>query len=265
MCRMAFMSGLNSEYVENMRRMWIDNPHGWGLVYKDEIKDGKYVMNKSGKYKYIEKRYMGLKEWRTLNSDTPIAYEYLPKKLDGIFHIRYATVSRELGGVHPYILDVGDEKYVYSHNGVIHGLDVNKFDVDSEIIGELFYLEYNGDMHSTMVKVLKRLNSGLYDGYWNILMVNKSMEKLFVYSDGSLSIFEKKGKFYGISSDDRWDIYRDFNFIEIPPETYIYMEKIDGKWVIEDEGEIEKVIDDKYLYENWDKYLYEDEIRGWYE
>lgn len=263
MCRMAFITGLNSEYVEDMREMWIDNGHGWGLVFKDKIVDGKYILNKKGKYEYIRNEYIGLKEWRTINSDVPIAWEKLPKKLDGIFHIRYATVSRELGGVHPFVIDLGDEQYVYSHNGVIHGYDIDRYDVDSEIIGDLFMLNYMGDMYNSMIETVKRLNGGLYDGYWNILMADKSMRKLFAYSDGSLMIFKKDGKFCGISSDDKWDRGLEFDFIEIPEGEYIYMEKENNKWKVVDEGRIEKNISKgKYLWD--DVGLYEEEyIKYW--
>ena len=210
MCRMALLFDVERENVEIMREEWLNNPHGWGLVFNDNKK---------------------LKEWHTVTSDVPIPLSFLTPFVEGMFHIRFATSRKQYGGTHPFV----NSEMFFAHNGVIspsHG-----FDIDSLIIEDL-YLQANGSFEDKMISVIRELNENYY-GTWNIIAMTKDFKKAIAYCDGSLGLVKKKGKIIAVASDEKPFDY-DLKFKEMKKGEFLYFEKKKNVWKIVEKRRINK-------------------------
>lgn len=249
MCRMMLGLGIKRGIIENARRAWMTNPHGWGL-----------------KYKY-RKEWV---EWHTVNSDVPIPTAYIPMQFEGLFHIRFATVNKKMGGVHPFT--VGSEKngIIYAHNGTIYPYDY-KMDIDSETIGK--YIEdASGNLKEKMIKAIKRLNDG-HSGFWNIIAMTTDGKEAFGYCDGSLVEVFEGDNIVALASDELPFINENYKILKMNEGEWIYLNKEDGKWVIKEMGKEEK---ERWRYQyygyyrsyaknyGWKRRIYPDVTKRWF-
>ena len=212
MCRMILMLGMKREYAEIGRETWINNRDGWGIAFKRD--DGKF------------------EDWHVLKSNVPIPLEYLPKKVDGIFHIRWATSNREWGGIHPFKMISGNKELIYSHNGVIY--PTFEVDVDSEIIGRLID-DKSGNLMEVMLEVLNELDA--YGGTKNIIVMRG--DEAFGYCDGSLVEIYEHGKLIGLASDGSPFLGR-IKKKKMKNREWVYIKKEGKEWKIIKRGKHER-------------------------
>ena len=223
MCRMMMSFGIKRKMFEIARRIWIENRDGWGIAYNE---DGQW------------------EDWHVMKSNVPVPITFLPKTVDGIFHIRIATTKRDAGGTHPFKTINNGKIIYYAHNGMIFPHDFDT--VDSEMIGK-YIDDKSGNLKRVMRKVIKTLNYH-HNGTWNIVAMNS--DEAFAYCDGSLVLITDDGYVKAIASDDRPFKFYNFKKQELADGEWMYFKKIDGKWYLEDDGRIEK---NKYFY-TYDSY-----------
>ena len=250
MCRMIMFLGMDKETVRSAWISWgYGNRDGWGFIFS----------KKWGWEKDYD--YYTIKEWRTLNSDVPIDLRYLDEKVWGLLHFRLATIGGEFGGVHPF--RVKDDIYI-AHNGVIHSIGEEDYNVDSEIIVEIFrdklikYKKFE-DAFIDMINELGEFREyGIYSGYWNLMAIDFRTQKFGIYCDGDIVRVRSNKKIVGYASDEypikrkyRYDILRAGDY-EVG--RYYY----DGVVDITESGKV-KFVRRYPKYSYWDIYDYEED------
>lgn len=192
MCRLGFMSSEDDrDYTNLITLAGISygkaNDDGFGYALIDD-KENKFIIEKTA---------------------TPTDYWLgFGKKLiakDAIMHCRKATTGDVKDkNSHPFVSE--DGRYALAHNGVISSYEEiekelkdkgHKF--SSECDSEIFlhaWEEWGKDF-------IKKLKDGGVTGYATILILDKTENKLYAYTDGSNLVFYKsKGMLIGFSDSD---------------------------------------------------------------